>query len=51
MNYALYYIGFVFFISGVSLLASTTDDNSIIFGGILLVLSAGSFMLGGKIDE
>ncbi len=51
MNYALYYIGFIFFISGVSLLSSTTDSNGIIFGGILLFISAGSFILGGKIDE
>ena len=39
------------FVSGISVLASTTDDNSVVFGASMLLLSAGSFYLGGKIDE
>jgi len=51
MNYCFYFLAGVLFISGVSVLASTTDDNSIFFGACMLLLSAGSFYLGGKIDE
>jgi hypothetical protein len=51
MNYCFYFLAGVLFISGVSVLVSTTDDNSVVFGSSMLLLSAGSFYLGGKIDE
>jgi hypothetical protein len=51
MNYCFYFLAGVLFISGVSVLASTTDDNSVVFGASMILLSAGSFYLGGKIDD
>ena len=38
MNYCFYFLAGVLAISGVSVLASTTDDNSIVFGASMLLL-------------
>ena len=51
MNYCFYFLAGVLFISGVSVLLSTTDDNSLFFGAVMIVLGFGSFYLGGKIDD
>ena len=51
MNYCFYFLAGVLFISGVSVLASTTDDTNLFFGAVMIVLGFGSFYLGGKIDE
>ena len=51
MNYCFYFLAGVLFVSGVSVLASTTDDTSLFFGAVMIVLGFGSFYLGGKIDE
>ena len=51
MNYCFYFLAGVLFISGVSVLASKTDDNSLFFGAVMILLGFGSFYLGGKIDE
>jgi hypothetical protein len=51
MNYCFYFLAGVLFISGVSVLSSTTDDNSLFFGAVMIGLGFGSFYLGGKIDE
>jgi hypothetical protein len=51
MNYCFYFLAGVLFVSGVSVLSSTTDDNSIFFGAVMLMLSLGSGYLGSKIDE
>ena len=51
MNYCFYFLAGVLFISGVSVLSSTTDDNSLFFGAVMIVLGFGRFYLGGKIDD
>ena len=51
MNYCFYFLAGVLFLSGVSVLASTTDDNSLFFGSVMLMLALGSSYLGSKIDE
>ena len=51
MNYCFYFLAGVLFVSGVSVLSSTTDDNSLFFGSVMLALALGSGYLGSKIDE
>ena len=51
MNYCFYFLGGILFVSGVSVLANTTDDNSILFGAIMIILGTGSYYIGSKIDE
>jgi len=51
MNYCFYFLAGVLFVSGVSVLASTTDDNSLFFGAVMLMLALASGYLGSKIDE
>jgi len=51
MNYCFYFLAGVLFVSGVSVLANTTDDNSILFGAIMIILGTGSYYIGSKIDE
>ena len=49
MNYCFYFLAGVLFISGVSVLSSTTDDNSLFFGAVMIVLGFGSFYLGNSL--
>ena len=51
MNYCFYFLAGVLFMSGISVLSNTTDDNSLIFGAIMIALGLGSFYMGSKIDD
>ena len=51
MSYGFYFLSGFLFISGVLLLASTEDTNSLLGGAILIMLAFGLTYMGGKVDD
>jgi len=51
MSYGFYFLSGVLFISGVLLLASTEDTNSLLGGAVLIMLAFGLTYMGGKVDD
>jgi len=51
MSYGFYFLSGFLFISGVLLLASTEDNNSLLGGAILIIFAFGFIYMGGKVDD
>jgi len=51
MNYGFYFLSGFLFISGVSIVANTDDNNGILGGAVLIVVGLGFLYIGGQVDD
>jgi len=51
MSYGFYFLSGFLFISGVLLLASTEDNNSLLGGAVLIMIAFALTYMGGKVDD
>ena len=51
MSYGFYFLSGFLFISGVSLIANTEDNNSLVGGAVLIMFGLGFIFIGRSVDD